>query len=350
MSMFDDVLGLGRSSVTESMTDETFEPEIESMTLEDAEMLDESTDPMDFILQVAYENEINMMRLDSAIVAEEYMYLRENGQEMVTESGKIESVIAKFKKGVQWLWQKIQSFFKTVMAKLDKAMKLDQRFLDKYEKKAAGKTGKVTGDTALLNVKGLSSEGQKIIQDIAKYSDAMFDRLTNDKNVTPDAYVNGALKAIGLRSEAEGESAKDIMKAIVKGYKGKESVAVPANAAIKSFKESKEAKSDLKKIYTENKKAINAQLKAAKKMETAAKKAKVIPTEQSKAIHGTVKGLNKLGSMMTLVNRTYVKVLNMSRSFSKAVIVAAAAKDTSGETSTSESASLIDSFEFGMTL
>ena len=29
MSMFDDVLGLGRSSVTESMTDETFEPEIQ---------------------------------------------------------------------------------------------------------------------------------------------------------------------------------------------------------------------------------------------------------------------------------------------------------------------------------
>lgn len=344
MSMFDDVLGLGRSSVTESMMEDTLEPEIAGMTLEEAADIDE--DPMDYMLRVAYENELNMKNLDAAIVAEEYIYLRENGQEMVTEAGKIETVISKFKTMVQHLWSKIQAFFKSVMNKFEAALKLDQRFLDKYEKKAAGKTGKVSGSTALLDVKGISSEGQKMIKDIAKYSDTMFDRLTSDKSVTPDMYIKKACNAIGIRGEAEGETAKDIMKAIVKGYKGKETVAVPADGAIKSFKDSKAAKSDLKKIYDENKKAINAQLKAAKKMETAAKKFKVLPTEQSKAIHGTVKGLNKLGTMMTLVNRTYVRVLNMSRSFCKAVIIAAAAKSTGTETtSTGESASLIESFD-----
>ena len=58
MSMFDDVLGLGRSSVTESMTEETFEPEIAGMTLEEAEMLDESTDPMDFIRSEEHTSEL----------------------------------------------------------------------------------------------------------------------------------------------------------------------------------------------------------------------------------------------------------------------------------------------------
>ena len=102
--------------------------------------------------------------------------------------------------------------------------------------------------------------------------------------------------------------------------------------------------SNLKYFYNENKKTINAQIKAAKKMETAAKKFKVVPTETSKAIHGTVKVLNKLGSLMTLTNRTFVKLINMARAQYKAIIVAAAAKEVK-----TESTSIIDSVEFGMT-
>ena len=136
MSMFNDVLGFGRSSVYESMMDDTIEPEIADMTLENAADIDE--DPMDFMLRVAYENHMNMMNLDTAIIAEEYIYLRENGQEMVTEAGKIETVINKCKEMIKKLWEKIQSFFKTVIKKFTDALKLDQRFLDKYESKAAG--------------------------------------------------------------------------------------------------------------------------------------------------------------------------------------------------------------------
>ena len=95
MSMFDDVLGFGRTSVAESMEVDTLEPEIAGMSLEEAADIDE--DPMDFMLSVAYENEMNMMNLNAAIVAEEYIYLRENGEEMVTEAGKIESIISRAK-------------------------------------------------------------------------------------------------------------------------------------------------------------------------------------------------------------------------------------------------------------
>lgn len=356
MSMFDDVLGLGRSSVTESMTDETFEPEIAGMTLEEAEMLDESTDPMDFILKVAYENEMNMMRLDAAIVAEEYLYLRENGEEMVTEAGKIESVIAKFKKGVQWLWGKIQSFFKTVMAKLDKALKLDDRFLQKYEKKAAGRNAMVKGNQKLLEITSIGSDAADLMDKIGKLSANMYDQLAHDSNPDAKKAIDNINRTLGAKVVGDGdgaESTKEILKAIIKGYKPEDNAkaeSVSADKAIAAFKASKGVKADVKKCYNENKKAINAQLKAAKKMETAAKKFKVVPTETSKAIHATVKLLNKLGTILTQTNRTYVSIINKSRSYCKAVIVSAAAKAVEQPKATGESASLIDEIEFGFTM
>lgn len=354
MSMFDDVLGLGRSSVTESMMEDTLEPEIAGMTLEEAADIDEDVEPMEFILQVAYENEMNMMNLDAAIVAEEYIYLRENGEEMVTEAGKIESIINRFKEGVMKLWGKIQSFFKSVMNKIESALKLDQRFLDKYEKKAAGKTAMVKGSSSLLNLDSACTAAKDMMTKIATESSTVFDKLANKdteskmdevmKNVASDLrlhYQGGQ----GLGADA---TPKELMKAILKGYKPEENAKAhseDANKAIATFKKSKDIKKDLKAAYTENKKAINAQIKAAKKMESAAKKFKVLPTEQSKAIHGTVKILSKLGTILTLINRTYVKIINMSRSYCKAVIVSAAAKDVEKPKATGESASLIESFD-----
>lgn len=341
MSMFDDVLGFGRTSVMESMSDDALEPEIAGMTLEEAADIDD--DPMDFMLRAAYENEINMNNLETAIVAEEYMYLRENGQEMVTEAGKLESIVTRFKAMVQKLWGKIQSFFKTVMRKIDEALKLDQRFLDKYEKKAAGKTGKAKGDEYLFNVGDISSSGKRILDDLAEAGNVVKKLIDDDQEVD----FKQTMKSIRLDVMMTGDenvTEKDMLKAMIKGYKeGREVGSFSADKAITAFKASKGAKEDLKKAYDTNKKGINAQLKAAKAMETRAKKFKVVPTKTSKSIHGGVKTLNKIGSIMTLVNRTFVKLINMSRSFCKAVIVAAAAKEV--EKPAAESASMIESFD-----
>ena len=350
MSMFDDVLGFGRTSVAESMEVDTLEPEIAGMSLEEAADIDE--DPMDFMLSVAYENEMNMMNLNAAIVAEEYIYLRENGEEMVTEAGKIESIISRFKEGVQKLWAKIQSFFKTIINKIDGALKLDDRFLAKYEKKAAGKTGLVKGSSALLNLTAAKNAAKDMMTKIATESSNVFDKLSKDDTSTKmEDVMKNIANDLRLHYDGGGNvgvdaSPKELMAAILKGYKPEDN-AKPhqesADKAIEAFKASKGVKKDIKECYDENKKAINSQIKAAKKMESVAKKFKVLPTEQSRAIHGTVKILNKLGSILTLVNRTYVKVINMSRSYCKAVIVAAAAKST--EDVKKESASLIEAFE-----
>ena len=340
MSMFNDVLGFGRSSISESMVSDTIEPEIAEMTLENAADIDE--DPMDFMLRVAYENEMNMMNLDTAIIAEEYIYLRENGQEMVTEAGKIETIISKAKSMIMKLWEKIQSFFKSVLKKVDEALKLDQRFLDKYEKKAAGKTGKARGTEALFDVNGISTRGVAILDKIADLADTIKAAIDKDEAIENWNGVN--IVANGKSGKDDGNKA--VMKAIIKGYSGeKDSIgSFKADAAIKAFKESKGAKNTLKKAYDSNKKAINKQLKAAKTMETRAKKFKVIPTETSKSIHTGVKALNNCGTTLTLVNRTFVKAINMSRNFCKAVIIAAAAKSVESD-STNESASLVESFD-----
>ena len=347
MSMFDDVLGFGRSSVMESLTDDTLEPEIAGMTLEEAADIDE--DPMDFMLRVAYENEMNMMNLDAAIVAEEYLYLRENGEEMVTEAGKIESIISRAKQMIMSLWNKIQSFFKAVLKKIDEALHLDKRFLDKYKSKAVKYSAKVKGDVTLLEIENIGDNGIDLLDKLAALGTTIYDRIRRDenaKNTNVDVVNKIFMKEFGGSQEGI-ETPKDIMKAILKKNKDDAAmVTVAGKDAVDAFEKSPKVKEKLKKAYDTNKKGINNQLKTVKKMESVAKKFKVIPTDESKYIHVTVKSLNKIGSYMTMVNRTYVKLINRSRSFCKAVIISAAAKADSGDKKAkNESTSLIDAFE-----
>lgn len=339
MSMFDDVLGFGRSSVMESMTG-GFEPEVEETTLESVSALDESVDPMDFILQVAYENEMNMKNLDMAIMAEEYMFLRESGQEMVYEGSAITSIIDKFKAGVKWLWENIQKFFKSVMKKIDDALKLDQRFLDKYKKKAAGKTAMIAGNKALMDIDSAKTQAELLMNKIADKSREVFDELEKNDNAISYDTIDDIMKDLGIGENYFSNAIKGVAPK-------KEQQKFSADDAITQFEKSKKVKDGIKKIYSDNKKVINEHIKAAKKMESAAKKHKIVPTETSKAIHSTVKVLNKLGSTLTLTNKTYVKIINLARAQYKAIIVAAAAKATSENTN--ESVSIIDSIEFGMT-
>lgn len=347
MSMFDDVLGFGRTSVAESMEVDTLEPEIAGMSLEEAAELDE--DPMDFMLSVAYENEMNMMNLNAAIVAEEYIYLRENGEEMVTEAGKIESIIARAKQMIMSLWNKIQSFFKAVLKKIDEALHLDKRFIDKYKSKAVKYSAKVKGDVSLLEIEKIGDNGIDLLDKLAALGTTIYDRIRRDenaKNTNVDVVNKIFMKEFGGSQEGI-ETPKDIMKAILKKNKDDAAmVTVAGKDAVDAFEKSAKVKEKLKKAYDTNKKGINNQLKTVKKMESVAKKFKIIPTDESKYIHVTVKSLNKIGSYMTMVNRTYVKLINRSRSFCKAVIISAAAKADSGDKKVkNESTSLIEAFE-----
>lgn len=334
MSMFDDVLGFGRTSVAESMEVDTLEPEIAGMSLEEAADIDE--DPMDFMLRVAYENEMNMMNLDAAIVAEEYMYLRENGQEMVYEEGKIKSVINRFKEWVKKLWGKIQSFFKAVFDKIESLVRNDKKFLEKYKKDAAGKTsGKMRGNIAYL--KDHKANVSNAIELIAKIKTEVEDLKASNTSKDKDI--------IFTKLKIGDGSAKDILKAINTDLANSNTDLdnLSADEAIKILEMAQTDKSSLKKAYDYNKAVVNGMIKQAKTMEKDAKREE--NSEKASAIHSNIAIMNKLGSIMTAVDRIAVKTINTSRTMAKAVILSAIRKSNGAKESKNESASLIDTFE-----
>ena len=343
MSMFDDVMGFGRTSVMESMMGE-FEPEVEETTLESVAALDESVDPMDFILQVAYENEMNMKNLDMAIMAEEYMFLRENGQEMIHEESTLQGIVAKFKAGVLWLWGQIQKFFKTVLSKIETLVKGDKAFLKKYESKAAGKTAKIKAFGGIMDINKITTEAKKVLNKIGSQSGTIYTQCKNE-NYANAKDMDVALAFIDLKPD-QGKSVNDvILTKICPNYDSEKSeIDIKADDAITVVKDYADTKKSVKQVYNENKTAIDRHLKLAKALEKDAKDHKVMSTDKSKSIHTVVKVLNKYGSVLTLVNKTYIAILNKARAQSRAVIIAAASQSAENE-----SASIIDSVEFGMT-
>lgn len=363
MSMFDDVLGMGRTS---SVMEGALEPEVEAITMESVADIPSYMDPMEFMTQVACEQEMNMQRLDMAIMAEEYVYLRENGEEMVNEAASIQGLIDKFKKGIDWLWENITKFFKEVQKRFDEALKLDDRFLSAYEERAkkvetvsivTGLETKglydpnITTNVAKKRLDKVTSEVAKIFNKIEKLEeDDTYEKLVKD--------ARDVIFAGNTKYDDDHTTAKDVMKAYADDFSSKSDAAkakdVNVKKAIDGFKNSKKAKAGIKEAYSTNKKAISQMYKGAKKLERLAKKHGVLSTDESKSIHIGVKAINTLGKDLTIINKGYVKVINMKRSILKKVIVKAANygsdKIQNAKKAAGESASLIESVEFGSLL
>lgn len=363
MSMFDDVLGMGRTS---SIMEGALEPEVEEITMESVEDMPSYMDPMEFMTQVACEQEMNMQRLDMAILGEEYMYLRENGEEITNEAASIQGVVDKFKKGIDWLWEHITKFFKEVQKKVEEALKLDDRFLSAYAEKAK-KVEKVSINTVFHSIEGLDckttySQANKYFGDITKQVTAIYNRIESiGKDETYESIKNDAVRAVfGNNSNYKDESftAKTVMKAFLQDKNGKSETNKPADRSfnvaklIETFKGSRAQKNLLKSAYNDNKKAISQMYKGAKKLESLAKKHKVLSADASKRIHIGVKVINSLGKDLTIVNKNMVKVMNIQRSTMKKGIVKAASMGSDKiqnamKAAAGESASLIESVQIG---
>ena len=340
MSMFDDVLGFGRTSVMESMSVDALEPEIAGMTLEDAEMLDESVDLTEYILGVAHENDMNMAKLNSAIMGDEYRYLRENGVEMIYEEGGIKSIIDRFVDMVKKLWRKIQSFFKTIFAKLESLFRSDEKFLAKYKSQAAGKTsGKIKGNKAYIENYGANKNNATKLMDKIKDKIVSINS-NNDLGVKSGTDKDAVLKSLGL---GDG-STKDILKAINPDLANDKAEldGLSTDKAISILESASKDKADVKSLYNKNKINIDSMIKQAKRMEKEAKQND--KKDKASNIHANISIMNKLGSVMTSINHVAIKNINTSRSMAKAIILSAIRK--SSENKVGESASLVDALDF----
>ncbi len=333
MSMFDDVLGMGRTSIFEG----AYEPEVEAITLENAEDIPSYMDPMEFMTQVACEQELNMQRLDMAIMAEEYVYLRENGVEMVEESAvdTALSLVKKCQDGIMQVWAKIQSFFKMVQGKLREADKRDELFLKAYEEKA--KAGgdvkiKVNKLVAKDTLNEIAANAKSLYDDIVSAANNVYVNARSNDQKSKDL-VQSALKTIfNDKITDTNNTAKAVLKQMVKdakdtkGANSLQDSQTSTEVAIAEFNKAKDIKNSLKDSYNSSKKSINALLKSAKGIETSLKKKKILPTDESKKVHQSVKAISAIQKILVQTNKTEVKLLNMRKAYLKKIIVAAAAQ------------------------
>ena len=88
----DTILGMGRESVFESAVD----PEIEAISVDTVEEC--VGDPFEFAAGVVYEAQMDMMKINQAIMCCEYAYLKETGEEMVYEANVFTNLWAGIKK------------------------------------------------------------------------------------------------------------------------------------------------------------------------------------------------------------------------------------------------------------
>lgn len=360
MSMVNDIMGLGRSAYVEST--DTLEPEIADMRLEDAEELEEGTDLMDFMNQVAFECDMNMKDLEMAVIADEYNYLRENGEEMIYEDSRMQSFINKFKEITKKIWAQIQKFYKAAMKKVDEFLHNDKKFIDKYKKKANG-PGAYRGvpkseldeamSTVIYSIDAMTTHSTGIGQEMFQNAKHFEMKDYNDKS---DGFSDKAVKNFKKHdystkssdsenySKMVSKAKKSIFKGAFEKYKFKDGsvnnvyagliktlkqrsgiVKMNGELACKELKDLGKYRARFKKTYDASKKLINAHLKNAKKAESLAKRFRVVPTKLSTTIHTVVKVLNLISKWCTQASRCGFTILNMERNMLKAAIVSSAA-------------------------
>ena len=121
----DTILGMGRESVFESAVD----PEIEAISVDTVEEC--VGDPFEFAAGVVYEAQMDMMKINQAIMCCEYAYLKETGEEMVYEANVFTNLWAGIKKTAKKVWAKICQFFKKIFRWLDNAVTSDKQWVKK---------------------------------------------------------------------------------------------------------------------------------------------------------------------------------------------------------------------------
>lgn len=327
MAMATDIFGMNRKALSESYDG------IETINLEqelaDVESLEEGVDPLEFMIGVAYECELDMQRIDMSIIGEEYEYLRENGQEMVYEATSANNIITKFKDWIEKLWRKIQSFFKSVLAKFSDKWLSDEKFAKKYKSKSHDDTAKVAAydpdalDDLCVGLWNILDNAEKAINGIGDMEDSSDyeDELKKARRTFLD-YNEG--DTIGK----DNDDMDDLSLAKIARH-FKVELSSTAKVIDGKFKDAidilegmKDARKDIDKSYQANKKMIAAAKKAAKMMESGARRFKVLPTEESHKIHYRVKVINKIGSWNSKINKYSVQVLNMMSTAARTIVIA----------------------------
>ena len=336
--MIGDVLGMGRSSILEGFMGGSVDPEIEAITLESVSEIPDIADPASYAMQLAYACEMNMANMNIDIFAEEYSYLRENGDEMIWEAGGLSNIVRRFREWVKKLWEKITSFFKSLFSKIQGQTTSVKKMLEVY-KDAGTKSTSVDVTTIVpsdTTSKNISDKAAKLIGSIHSQVAAKYERVDDFKRVSSEDQAKKDEKGLDeflKKQSREWIGKDDFTQSNVGehiGIKSKDKISMTGTAAYASMKEYVGAEGQFKAVYAKNKGAVDAMIKAAKSLEdmvsTQSNMAGISTSDKETAkgrdryIHHSISVMTKFGSWMNIVNSAAVAGLNACLSRDKYVL------------------------------
>ena len=330
MSIFNDVMLKGTMFATESATSQgvTFEPEVADITIENAQELDSSIDEMEYALTLAHECDMFMTRFNTAIIAEEYAYLKENGKEMVWEAEGKKNI---FQAAINWLQDmlgKIASWVKSIVRKMQEKMADNTKFLKKYDFANAKDTVRLNGyDKAVLSIDNAKKEFVSSYQGIADITNYLW----ADRDWDADRLKEEVSEKLKIAMDAKDEMLKKHLEKKEQDY---------STADAKSFLEKyKDAISLVRSSFDTAKKTINTDIKEMKAAMKSAEKG------EEKAWHTSISLSKSLVSILTSTMKKDVSYFEKGRSLARAIVAKAcsgSSKEKEAEEPAQESASIFD--------
>lgn len=331
-------------------------PEVAEITLESAADIG-NVDLMDFALQSMYEFKMNMQRVDTVAVCEEYAYLKENGVEMVAETA-METIKAWFqraKDAVITLGKRIAAFFKKILEAINERMRGDSEWLKKH--KAA--IDKLPA-TVTLNkgIKGIKFDEVFVLKNYASIYSAIGKEANGCKEyeaakstvnfsaqVTASDYSAMVIQKIagtsGLKNAADVKTMGQFKTALSADVKDKHTIFTTVSnvkGMIDELEKTTTERKAINKCFDDNKKSINIALQVLKYLEKNVEK----DSAQFNGAKAKVGELNTCLSLLTTVNRVVTQAFEARRSQYRKLI--SAAISASGKEVTAESAT----FEEGL--
>lgn len=348
----DTILGMGRESVFESAVD----PEIEAISVDTVEEC--VGDPFEFAAGVVYEAQMDMMKINQAIMCCEYAYLKETGEEMVYEANVFTNLWAGIKKTAKKVWAKICQFFKKIFRWLDNTVTSDKQWVKKYEEKLKN----MKGSSVTIDYEGyeyFAEIGGEVSPKFDKIFDPMINGATELADIAGDYNLDTEKdKVVGMKKVNEKAVTKKLneirAKVVGETWNGKDSNVDDFTEKVKKYlrgdkktystiskdklgtylgivRDGKITRRSLDVNYTLAKNLIDSVVKAATAAEKSIndilkRKDSTANQNASKSAHEIATGLNTLTSMCASVNSQCVNALTAQNRQCKAIVSAALGK------------------------
>lgn len=348
----DTILGMGRESVFESAVD----PEVEAISVDTVEEC--VGDPFEFAAGVVYEAQMDMMKINQAIMCCEYAYLKETGEEMVYEANVFTNLWAGIKKTAKKVWAKICQFFKKIFRWLDNAITSDKQWTKKYEEKLKNMKGssvtidyegyeyfeKLGGEVSpkFGNIFSPIIDGAGEMSDLSGdfYIDTEKNKVSGMKKVNEKAVTKKLneirAKVVGETWNGKDSNVDDFAEKVKKYLRGnKKTYSTISKDKLGTYigivRDGKITRRNLDTTYNLAKNTIDSIIKAVNAgekniNEILKRKDSSSNQNASKSAHEIATGLNNLTSMCASVNSQCVNALTAQNRQCKAIVSAALGK------------------------